>query len=88
MQNKERQTFLWNLRKELLSANCGFQFSPNLESFTTIQINKPIYYDGLSKNKFFETVQSIIYNLLLIIWSLQHELGISPDKQKDTSYVA
>lgn len=85
MQNKERQTFLWNLRKDLLLANCGFQFSPNLTSFTSIQVNKPIYYDSLSKNKLFEIVQSIVNMLLLIIWSLQQALGISPDKQKDSS---
>ena len=56
---KERKFMLFDFRMLMLSTGCQWQFLPSQESWKTIRVSKALFYDGLSKHKFFETVDVV-----------------------------
>jgi len=89
MPEKEKEEMLWDLRVLLLRSGCSFIFSPLGKPFN-IQFYKPIYYDGLSKNSFFEAVNSV-QSVFLIALMIFRKKGIGvkpPEERKSTDYVS
>jgi hypothetical protein len=75
---KERGFMLFDLRTVLLSTACRWQFIPSLESWKTIRVSKAVFYDGLTKDRFFETVDTVARAVSLVILSFQWKFGITP----------
>lgn len=73
MENKERSRFLWDLRFGLL--NSGVGFSPISIPFKALEISKPIYYDGLTKDAFMEKLFDVRAALMFVFWTFDREFG-------------
>jgi hypothetical protein len=75
---KEREFMLFDLKMVLLSTECRCQFIPSSESWTAIRISKPVFYDGLSKDRFFETMDTVARAVSLVILTFQWKFGVTP----------
>jgi hypothetical protein len=86
---EEKEEMFWNLRMLLLQCGCRFVFVPSLEIFKFIQISEKIYYDGLSKNSFFQTVNKVTDAALVVIFTFQRKLGVKPQQERiEPKYVS
>jgi Uncharacterized conserved protein (DUF2299) len=54
--NKEKLKILWDLEHSLLEINVGHKLIPNHKNLERIEIYKKIYFDGLTKDKFMDTI--------------------------------
>jgi hypothetical protein len=57
--NKEGKKFFWNLRDKLIAINVGYTIHPSMEKVERIDITKVIYFDGLTKNIFFNSLSDV-----------------------------
>lgn len=89
MPEKEKEEMLWNLKMLLLRSGCNYIFSPPGKPFN-IQFYKAVYYDGLSKNSFFEAVDIVLRAFLIALMTLQQKgFGVKPpEERKSTDYVS
>jgi hypothetical protein len=84
MEDSARSEFLWELRFDLLRSGCVFSFD-NMELPRQIEIDYPIYYDALSKDKFMEGYRRVKMTALLVIWRTRQLLGESPSQVSEPS---
>jgi hypothetical protein len=75
---KDRRSMLLDIRMDLLSTKCRWQFIPPTQSWKTIRVSKSIFYDGLSKDRFFETMDIVMRAVLLIVFTFQRKFDITP----------
>jgi len=75
---KERRVMLSDLTMDLLTTQCRWQFIPPTEAWETIRVLRPIFYDGLSKDRFFETVDIVMRAVLSVIFALQRKFDATP----------
>ena len=54
--NKEKLKILCDLEHSLLEINVGHKLTPNHKNLERIEIYKKIYFDGLTKDKFMDTI--------------------------------
>lgn len=69
--NDKRVDFVRRLRSALLQSDVMYNFYPNLNTIEYIEIFKTIYFDGLSKHRFFQYIEDIVRALLWL--SLEYE---------------
>lgn len=55
-----RDEFIYALSSGLLGLNLPFDILPNIERMEYLQIEKDIFFDGLTKNLFFDTIDRVI----------------------------
>jgi len=67
MPEKDRRSMLLDIRMDLLSTE-----------WKTIRVSKSIFYDGLSKDRFFETMDIVMRAVLLIVFTFQRKFDITP----------
>ncbi len=75
---EERKFMLFDFKMALLATECHWQFIPSSESWKTIRISRIIFYDGLSKNRFFENVDAVARAASLVLLTFQLKFGITP----------
>jgi hypothetical protein len=75
---KEREFMLFDLRMVLLSTECRCQFVPSSRSWKAIRVSKPVFYDGLTKDRFFETVDTVARAVSLVTLTFQWKFGVTP----------
>lgn len=75
---EERKFMLYEFRMVLLSTECRWRFVPPSESWKSIQISKAIFYDGLSKDRFFETVDIVTRAISSTLLAFQWKFGVVP----------
>ena len=75
---KEKRFMLFDFRMALLSTGCRWQFIPSSESWETLQISKTVFYDGLTKDRFFETIEVVTRAVSLAILTLEWKFNVTP----------
>jgi hypothetical protein len=75
---KERNFLLFDLRMVLLATECRFQFMPSPKAWSSIRLSKTIFYDGLTKDRFFEVVDVVSRALSSVILTFEWKFGITP----------
>lgn len=75
---EERRFMLYEFRMVLLSTECRWQFIPSSESWKAIRISKAIFYDGLSKDRFFETLDIVTRAVSSVMLAFQWKFGVTP----------
>ena len=73
---KEKGFLLFDLRMGLLSTGCRWEFLPSLESWKTLQLSKAIFFDGFSKDRFFEIMETVNRAVALVRLSLEWKFDI------------
>jgi hypothetical protein len=67
----EGKKFFWNLQNALNQLNVSYSLYPNIESIERVDINKKIYFDGLTKNTVFNVLLDI--NRAITCVNLQYQ---------------
>jgi len=75
---KEREFMLYDLRMVLLSTECRCHFVPSAKAWNAIRISKPVFYDGLTKDRFFETMDTVARAVSAVILTFQWKFGVTP----------
>lgn len=75
---KQRRFMFFDFKMALLSTECHWQFTPSSESWKTVRVSKTVFYDGLSKDRFFETVDSVTRAMSLVILTFQWKFNVTP----------
>ena len=86
MPKTKREELLWEMRFELLFRDSDFQIIPSAEGFKGIQFTRPRYFDGLTKNKFFECLRENFKCQLYIIWKMNQLFGEIPSEHESPIY--
>lgn len=68
---EERDSFLWDLRIELVKA--GYDFDTD-KPVTRIRIVEECYFDGLTKDTFMARLRHIKLGIALVQWTVQRRL--------------
>jgi hypothetical protein len=76
--DREREFMLFDLRMVLLSTECRCQFTPSIQSWKAIRISKAVFYDGLTKHRFFETVDTVARAVSMVILTFQWKFSVTP----------
>ncbi len=75
---KQRRFMLFDFKMALLSTECHWQFTPSPESWKTVRVSKTVFYDGLSKDRFFETVDAVTRAMSVVILTFQWKFNVTP----------
>ncbi len=76
---RDRERFLlFDFRMVLLSTQCNWQFNPSLENWRTLRVSRTIFYDGLSKDRFFETVDMVERAVSTVMVTFRWKFDITP----------
>lgn len=59
LQAIEQRRFFFDLKLALLQTNVVFGFEKDVKQLESLEIKKPIYFDGLTKERFFETIFTV-----------------------------
>ena len=80
MSREDKVSFANMLKIPLLTMNLGYLWIPDLIGFESLQISRPIYFDGFSKHNFMTTVDSVLHGYEIIA-SLYEEFRNSVSKR-------
>ncbi len=75
---QEKNFLLFDLRMVLLSTECRSQFTPSLKSWDSIRLSKTVFYDGLTKDRFFEIVDVVSRAISSVILTFEWKFSITP----------
>jgi hypothetical protein len=76
---RDRERFLlFDFKMVLLSTACNWQFIPSVDNWRTLRVSKAVFYDGLSKDKFFETVEAVARAVSTVMVTFQWKFDITP----------
>lgn len=81
LEAKAREDFLWDLRFALITNQVQFQLLPNAHDPTAILLTRAIWYDGLTKHQFMETLQRVVDAAFLTIWKFRRLLGTTTPEE-------
>ena len=70
-----REELLWEIKFKLLFLPTGFQILPNVKEPQIFQFTREIYFDGLNKNLFMDSIKQVYRCKLYIIWVMQKNFG-------------
>lgn len=76
--DNEKRFLLFDFRMVLLSTGCRWQFLPSPESWETLHISKTVFYDGLTKDRFFEVLEVVTRAMSLVILTLEWKFNVTP----------
>jgi hypothetical protein len=76
--HEQKRFLLFDFKMVLLSTGCNWQFIPSPESWRSLRVSKTIFYDGLSKDRFFETIDAITRAVSTIMVTFQWKFDITP----------
>ncbi len=79
---RRRESFLQDLRFELLLAGHSFQFLPAEGTPNQIAVAAQIWEDGLTKDAFMRVMQQVVNGLILIVWSAEEGAGYLSQSRK------
>jgi hypothetical protein len=87
LKNKDKKIeILLDLQRSLIEINVGYQLIPDMENLETVMMNKKIYFDGLTKDRFIDTIGTIQRGIFLM--SLVHyQLGGKYYSNSDTKFM-
>jgi hypothetical protein len=54
--NEEKLRIIWDLQRSLLEINVEYEVKPDFDNLESIIIKKTVYFDGLSKDRFMDTI--------------------------------
>ena len=85
LKGEDKQSFFWNLRIALLTRQSvgDFKVKPGSPAhFEEVFISsKPVYYDGLTKDKFFSILYEIHKSAMMVTWMLEETTG-APSREE------
>ncbi len=55
----DQNAFYFDLQRELLHMNVHFVISKNMRELQSLEVYKVIYFDGLTKNELFDTIDTV-----------------------------
>jgi hypothetical protein len=73
---KEREEFLWNLKRELMFIPPTFAFDPTYEETGIpkgIQFSKEVYYDEFTEGRLAEAVSYTTRSALWVVWTFRRK---------------
>lgn len=84
---KQRNDFLWDLKFALLSNDIPFEMLANNLIPYRILVTQAIWYDGLTKDRFMQTIHRAIKAVVMVLWKFDQLSGAPAPKQEPSSYV-
>ncbi len=75
---RDREDFLWNLKREIMFAPANFAFDPEFTKTgipSAVQFSKEIYFEDLSEGRLAEVVDYTIRSALWLIWTFGRRFG-------------
>lgn len=78
MRPKDRDEFLYDLRKDIAFTSASVAFDPAFDEtgiIKSIQFQEEICYDGLTEDRLNNAVKSTLKGSLFIIWRIRREFG-------------
>jgi len=57
----EQNRFFFDIELALIQKNVMYDLEDGIRSLRSIEVFKPIYFDGLTKDKFFDTIYAVHY---------------------------
>ncbi len=67
LKNKEEKLrIIWELKRSLLEINVGYKIEKDLENLESVTINKIVYFDGLTKDKFMDASFALVRGFSLV----------------------
>lgn len=78
MTEKDRDEFLWDLKRDLMFAPANFSFDPSYEETGVpkgFQFSKEVYYDEFTKGRLAEAVDYAVRSALWVVWTFQKKFG-------------
>ncbi len=73
--DERREELLWDIKFKLLFLATGFQILPSAEDPQIFQFTRELYFDGLNKNIFMDSLKQVYRCKLFIIWTMQKNFG-------------
>lgn len=86
MSSDEREEIRGKIIVNLATIGCQYAFLPK-ETPDRVRLSKTIYYDGLSKHNFFETVDIVRRGFLIVSSTIRKELGVPTKETKSNRYI-
>ena len=74
-----RRKFLRAIKRDLINIGVAFATPPNEMNVQSIQMSKTVYFDGLTKNSFFETLLTVSRALMAVQLSYETYLSKTRD---------
>ncbi len=76
MDEAKRSDFFWDLKFSFANFAVGFEFEPEKydKYFEAIFITKKLFFDGLTEEKFLESVNEVTRALMIGLWKLNKEV--------------
>jgi len=75
LSKERRDDILWEIRFKLLFLETGFQILPNASDPQVFQFTRELYFDGLNKNLFMDSLKQVHRCMLFIVWTMQRLFG-------------
>ena len=75
LSSEKRNELLWQMRFTLLFLPTGFQILPSVSDPQLFQFTRELYFDGLNKNLFMDSVKQVHRCKLYVIWTMQKISG-------------
>ena len=86
MKRRKKNDFMWSLRFGLLFREDSSEMMPNAANVERIQVTRPIYYDGLTKNALMEAMQENWKCHLFIDWMFQRRFEEALPTEEPPTY--
>lgn len=92
MNEAKRQSYFWNLRMRLLnSPNLGsFEIKPHAPQEISVVFisSKPIFYDGLSKDRLLNVLFDVHKAVMMTVWLLEETSGSTSTSSMPSTYIS
>ena len=76
VKKENKANFISNVQLYLLIMNVEYSFQPNIENLEKIYVMRNIFFDGLSKDKFIDTIFALVRASSMINILMSSHLGI------------
>ncbi|MET1123740.1 MAG: DUF2299 family protein [Archaeoglobaceae archaeon] len=75
MSRERREEIMWDIRFSLLFLETGFQILPSAEDPQIFNFTRELYFDGLNKNMFMDSLKQVYRCKLFVVWKMQRLFG-------------
>lgn len=77
MSEKDREEFLWNLKRDLVFAPASFSFLEDKDTgiLKRAQFSKPVYFEELTESRLAEVIDYTVRSALWLIWTFGKRFG-------------
>lgn len=80
------EELMWEIKFKLLSMRPGFILTPPDNIPNLVQFQRPLFFDGLTKNMLMDALQDVSASKLYFIWKMHQMFGTSPPKMTEPMF--